>query len=129
VGDRAEYGSADAFAEKIGNRPLDVSRLSTAKEIRYTSTRGAALRLQFVPGGAFPKAWIDGMPLDFDQWPVCESPFVTCRNGVLDANDGKRGFTVDWSGEYPVYTYYDLEGGRKKTTGVEWLDHGVLRKK
>ena len=118
VGDRDEYGTAEAFAQKVGNAPLDLSKLGSEKEARYVSSRGMPLRLQFVAGGGFPRAWVDGAPLDFENWPVCESPYVTCRNGVLDVNDGSKGFAIDWSGDDPVYTYYDLANGAKKVAGV-----------
>jgi len=67
--------------------------------------------------------------MDFERWPVCESPYVTCRNGVLDVNDGTKGFTIEWSGDNPIYTYYDLTNGAKKITGGEWLENGTMKKK
>ncbi|MCX7014075.1 MAG: hypothetical protein NTW86_16230 [Candidatus Sumerlaeota bacterium] len=129
VGDRGEYGTPDAFAQKVGQAALDLSTLSQDKEARYVSSRGASLRLGFAADGGFPRAWVDGAALDFENWPVCESPYVTCRNGVLDVNDGAKGFTVDWSGDYPAYTYYDLANGARHATGSERLEQGSMKKK
>ncbi|MCX7017289.1 MAG: hypothetical protein NTW86_32795 [Candidatus Sumerlaeota bacterium] len=129
VGARGEYGSAEAFADKVGKAPLDLSKLAAEKEVSYVSSRGTPLRLRYASRGGFPDAWVDGAALDFANWPVCESPFVACRDGVLDVNDGKNGFTIDWSADDPAYAYYTLADGKKTVTGGEWLENGTIRKK
>ncbi|MCX7015356.1 MAG: hypothetical protein NTW86_22860 [Candidatus Sumerlaeota bacterium] len=48
---------------------------------------------------------------------------------MLDVNDGSKGFTIDWSGENPIYTCYDLANGAKKVTSVEWLENGTMNEK
>lgn len=114
VGDAREFGSFDAFQERVGATVLDTSHLADQKQVAYRSTRGHQLRVQHRPDGWLPEASVDGVRLDFDRWPTTESPYVTCRDRVLDVNDGHEGFTVDWRGEWPVYSHYrvDSEGGR-----------------
>jgi len=112
VGDEAEYGSFEAFQERIGQASLDLSHLETDKRVVYRSTRGHTIDLRHNPDDWRPIASVNGTCLDFDRWPICESPYVTCRDGVLSVNDGKQGIRIDWRGEFPVYTSYDVTGGK-----------------
>jgi hypothetical protein len=109
VGDAAEYGDADAFVAKVGSAKLDISELD-AKRIGYVSSRGIPFSLQFNEDNWFPKASVRNVALDFENWPICESPYVKSRNGTLDVNDGKAGFKVEWQGDRPVYTTYKVTG-------------------
>ncbi|MCB1121702.1 MAG: hypothetical protein KJT03_09150, partial [Verrucomicrobiae bacterium] len=111
MGDAAEYGSAEEFIAKISETTVDTSRLTASKRIDYVSTRGIPFSLEFNESSWFPKASVKGVGLDFEQWPICESPYVNCRNGVLDVNDGKSGFTVSWQNDTPVYSHYSLSTG------------------
>lgn len=104
LGDAAEHGSLDAFIAKAGNAAPQL----TGRRIDYTSTRGIPLSLQYNDDSWFPKASVKGATLDFENWPVCESPYVTSRKGVLDINDGQNGFTVSWQGDKPTYTTYKI---------------------
>lgn len=112
VGDAAEYGSAEAFAAKIAATKLDAARLA-AKRLDYVSTRGIPFSLQYDESSGFPKASVKGVPLNFEQWPICESPYVSSRNGVLNVNDGQAGFRVSWQGEAPVYSQYKVLSEKK----------------
>jgi hypothetical protein len=49
------------------------------------------------------------VPLDFEQWPICESPYVKSRAGTLEVNDGQAGFRVAWRDNVPVYTSYKVQ--------------------
>ena len=107
VGDAEEYGDIDAFIAKAGSAALDLSHLA-AKRVDYVSSRGIPFSLQYDESSWFPKASVKGAALDFENWPICESPYVTSRNGVLDVNDGKNGFTVRWQADKPVYGTYQI---------------------
>lgn len=107
LGDAAEYGSLDAFITKVGSARLDLSHLAE-KRLDYVNSRGIPFSLQYDDSTWFPKASVKGALLDFEHWPVCESPYVTSRKGVLNVNDGKAGFTVDWQGDQPVYATYKV---------------------
>jgi hypothetical protein len=108
VGDAAEYESFVQFQKAVSKADLDTSRLTTDRSARYQSTRGHELSIQHNPDDWRPHATVNGVSLDYDTWPTCESPYVTCREGVMDVNDGSQGFTVDWQGELPEYRYYDV---------------------
>ncbi len=107
VGDAAEYGNIEAFIAKAGGGALDLSHLAD-KRIDYVSSRGIPFSLQYDESTWFPKARVKGAALDFENWPICESPYVTSRNGVLAVNDGTSGFTVAWQADKPVYTTYKI---------------------
>jgi len=108
VGDQSEFESFTHFQEKVSTTPLNTNDLQTQKRVQYHSTRGHRLDIQHNPNDWRPIASINNKPLDFDQWPTCESPYVTCRNGIMNVNDGQSGFTVNWQNDLPKYTYYNV---------------------
>jgi hypothetical protein len=112
VGDAAEYGDVETFIAKVGAAKMDASKLA-AKRLDYVSTRGIPFSLQYNDNSWFPNARVKGVTLDFERWPICESPYVRSRNGALDINDGRAGFTVSWQGDSPVYSHYRLQAGKK----------------
>jgi hypothetical protein len=107
AGDAAEYGDVDTFIVRIGAAVVDASKLSD-KRIDYVSSRGIPLSLRFNDTSWFPHAAVKGVPLDFEQWPICESPYVQSRAGTLDVNDGQTGFRVAWRDNVPVTTSYKV---------------------
>ena len=109
VGDRAEYESFSSFQEKVSATKLNADDLQTQKRVRYSSTRGHHLDLQHNPKGGRPIASVNDAILNFDQWPTCESPYLTCRDGVMDVNDGHSGFRVNWQNELPQYSSYKIQ--------------------
>ncbi|WP_395743528.1 hypothetical protein [Prosthecobacter sp.] len=82
--------------------------------------------MKSVPGTWLPEATVNGAKLDFEHWPIGESPFVNSADQVLDVNDGRQGFSIDWSGRLPVYTYYDLREGRRKETRRRSIQNGKI---
>jgi hypothetical protein len=109
VGDKKEYGSFQAFVESCKSTELDGRLLAAEKRVRYTTTRGHRLELQHRGRDWRPNASVNDVPLDWESWPICESPYLTCRDGVMDVNDGRNGFKVDWQGDLPKYDYYTKE--------------------
>ncbi|NQU43627.1 hypothetical protein HQ520_10095 [bacterium] len=105
MGDKAEFGSFEQFIEKVGAGRLDLSRLEDEKTVSYRTTRGDALSIMHTGLAKqwLPEASINGEDLDWENWPVLESPYVSCENGILSVTDGRDGFIVDWSGETPVF--------------------------
>ncbi len=126
VGDRREYGSFREFQTKVAAAKLDISRLVSSKSVAYESSRGHRLSVTHVPGTWLPEASVNGTQLDFETWPISESPFVTSRDHVLDINDGRNGFSIDWRGVHPIYTYYGLTDGRRVDTSRRFLRDGKL---
>jgi len=124
VGDRREFGSFDDFRKKVAASRLDLSRLEAEKRVTYRTTRGHVLGICHSAEGWLPDASVNGVRLDLGRWPTCESPYVTCRDLVLDVNDGRSGFTIDWRDDLPQYTYYDLVGGQKRTAPRGGLTRG-----
>jgi len=127
VGDKSEFGSFEAFQDKTSTGSLDLSAFQTEKRATYRSTRGHVLSLRHRSPNWLPDASVDGVALDFARWPIWESPYATCRDRVLDVNDGRQGFTIDWRGDWPEYTYYEVHGSNRKVTGREWIQEGKLQ--
>jgi hypothetical protein len=121
IGDKSEYGSFEAFQQRVSESDLDTSRLTSDKRVSYVSSRGHRLAIQFNHDDWLPHASVNGEALDFDAWPICESPYVTCRDRVLDVHDGRQGFTIAWRGDSPVYTYFDIVDGKRHVTGREYI--------
>ncbi|HYF34988.1 MAG TPA: hypothetical protein VD994_06820, partial [Prosthecobacter sp.] len=112
VGDAAEYGDVDRFLAEVGSASLDLSNWRE-KEMRYVSSRRVPFSLQYNENSWWPRATVKGAGLDFEKWPICESPYVTSRDGVLDVNDGRTGFVVAWENELPRYSNYTLQAGKR----------------
>jgi len=116
VGDRREFGSFEAFRKKFAGTKLDVGQLHSQRRAAYRSTRGHSLSVRSVEGTWLPDSRVNGTKLDFARWPICQSPYVTCRDRVLDVNDGHNGFTIDWRGDVPKYAHYEITAaGRKRS--------------
>jgi len=126
VGDAEEFGSYEQFQQRLLSARLDTSKLQTEKLARYTSTRGLTLSIRPRKEGWLPDATVNGAPLDFERWPTCLSPYLTCRDRVLDVNDGRSGFTIDWRQQLPVYSYYNLGGKDRRWTKREQIVNGKL---
>lgn len=126
IGDRAEYGSFERFRTKIAAAKLELGRLETEKAVGYVSSRGHRLEVKSIPGTWLPESSVNGRRMDFGTWPVCESSYVSCRDRVLDVNDGTAGFTIDWRGDFPSYTYFDLRDGKRTITGRRFLRDGRI---
>ncbi len=112
VGDAEEFGSFEGFRQQV----LAAQAGLDDGVANYRSTRGHELTVAFADGTWLPDATVNGVALDFERWPTCESPYLTVRDRVLDANDGREGFTIDFTGDLPEYTYYEIVGGERRVT-------------
>ncbi len=110
VGTAEEHGSFGAFQQAVRENPLRVDW--NTLEVRYTSTHGDQLRFRYdtdYSEGAdgfikiVPDLWINGRQreVDFDDWPLAESPVMTLKDGILRIDQGGERVEVDWSGELP----------------------------
>jgi hypothetical protein len=103
VGHRDEYQSFQAFQKRMLQTRLDTSLLDSEKQLHYRSSRGHEMRLRHQSPGWLPEASINGTRLDFDRWPTSASPYLSCRDQILEVNDGRSGFTINWQGDWPIY--------------------------
>jgi hypothetical protein len=111
VGTADEQGSFGAFQVKVKNNPLSVDW--DAMEVLYTTTHGDQLRFRYDTdysmdnqGGYIkiaPDLWINGKlrEVDFNTWPLIESPVMNLKDGILRIEQGGERVEVDWSGELP----------------------------
>ncbi len=92
------------------NNPLRVD--GNALEVRYTTTRSDELRFHYdtdyrEDADGFikivPDLWINGRQreVDFEDWPLAESPVMTLKDSILRIEQGGDRVVVDWSGELP----------------------------
>ena len=113
VGTAEEHGSFGAFQQAVKNNPLvvDWGKL----EVNYTTTRGDQIRFRYDTDYTedkqgrlsiikiVPDLWINGKlrEVDFDTWPLAESPVMTLKDGILRIDQGGDRVEVDWSCELP----------------------------
>jgi hypothetical protein len=110
VGTAQEHASFGAFQQAVRKNPLvvDWGKL----EVSYTSTRGDELRFRYdtdykEDAESFikivPELWINGKlrELDFDKWPLAESPVMTLKDSILRIEQGGERVEVDWRREVP----------------------------
>jgi hypothetical protein len=101
---------ADA-ANKLASAKVDDSKFASQMRVAYTTTEGRTITMTFQPaagdddrhGNRHADVAIDGRSVDFAAWPVYHSPYIQADKGVLTVNDGRDGFTVDFTGQSPVY--------------------------
>lgn len=108
VGAAGEYGAFDDFIRRVSEADLNTQELARGKRVHYRSTRGHGLEIRHNPSDWRPHASVNGATLEYDEWPICESPYLACRDGVMDVNDGRDGFRVDWRGDLPEYERYTI---------------------
>jgi hypothetical protein len=70
VAARSEFGDLAAFRKAILALPFEV-RLEPTPTVRFRSLRGAQMDFTW---GQTPR--VDGVPLDYDHWPLFGGPFV-----------------------------------------------------
>jgi len=115
MGDKNEYETFEQFKAHFSRKQLDLSRLKTDRFVRYTSSRGHVLTIRHTGfGTGLPESTIKGQQIDWVDYPTIQSPYVSANDYVLDVNDGLSGFAVDWRKDYPSYSYYRIENGKKK---------------
>lgn len=49
------------------------------------------------------KVHVDGAPVDLASWEIYSGPILKQTPGVLTVNDGSESFTIDFTGDLPVY--------------------------
>ena len=128
IGDQKEYGTFEQFKSKFSINQLDLSNLKKDRLVRYTSSRGHKLTIKhtgFETG--LPESTINGFDVDFKTYPTLQSPYVISKDHVLDVHDGKSGFTVDWQKEFPSYSYYRIEEGKKVVFRRVWVESGRVK--
>lgn len=54
-------------------------------------------------GSRAAKVMVDGEPIDLKSWDIYGGPFVQQVPGMLKVSDGKESFTIDFTGDLPVY--------------------------
>ncbi len=128
MGDANEYTSFEQFKSQFKKKRLDLSHLKTERKVQYNSTRGHVLNIKHTGfNTGLPESSINNMDVDFDSFPTIESPYVSSKDHVLDVNDGKSGFQVDWHKEYPSYTYYRFEQEKKIRYKRVWVENDKVK--
>jgi hypothetical protein len=92
VAARAEYNDMKAFRRAILELPLEF-KLNPVPFVRFRSLRGKTLTFTY---GQIPR--VNGVPLDFDRWPLFGGPFVEAAvdSGQLILKYGKMRRTLDF---------------------------------
>jgi hypothetical protein len=110
VGTAEEHGSFGTFQQAVKNNPLGVDWNNL--EVSYTSTHGDQLLFRYDTDYSedadgfikiVPDMSINGQlrEVDFNTWPLAESPVMTLKDGILRMEQGGEWAEVDWSGELP----------------------------
>ncbi len=112
----AEYESLDLFLDKLTSYQMEVvdNQLSYLHVpyryvVEYPQSQDTGQK-------AFPTVRVSnlegsgrGLISAADWTGVYSGPFVKLQDSVLTVNDGEEGFTVDFSGEMPVYGEWAAE--------------------
>jgi len=104
TGDMDEFADLDAFAGALNQRcVVDTSGYQQDLNISFTSLAGDQIDMQYELRKEDATVSVNGEPVNLNDWPLYESPYVSCENSVLTVNDGETGFVVDFFSDLPVY--------------------------
>ncbi len=94
VGSDAEDGSFESFMDAVVALPLEYS-VSPVPSVAFTSLRGETIEVTY---GKNPI--IDGKPVDYENWPLYEGPFLNAAKGSeeLNMSYGKLRRKLDFKG-------------------------------
>lgn len=119
---RRDYPTLEDFMTGILKN--EASLKHAGRTVTYTTTQGDALRLEYFPPRDKPVCHVNGKQLDYERWPLFDSPYVWAQVGarVLHVSDGRAGFKIDFTGDLPVYAPLN---GEKHTTHLPVAAGGV----
>lgn len=107
LGQQSDYETFGDFRSAVVDEcELDLSRFADERTVTFRSLRDDELKIRHTGGpGGRPDAWTNGRKLDYENWPVFESPYVKqdVGSGVLQLSDGVEKLTIDVSGERPRF--------------------------
>ena len=95
--DTTSYKDIDTFSAALRD-----PKVATAAEVSYTNLRGTTIQAKYTGTGRADTS-INDKPLDTTTWAIYVNPYIYNKDGTLTVNDGKEGFTVDFTGDLPVY--------------------------
>ncbi len=105
VHEKKGFGSLKDFANAVGTKSSLLVD-NKKQQLRYQSTAGVALRMQYQAESLRCTGSINGQALDFSDWASgggYQSPYITTSDGKMTVTDGQEGYTVDYSNLTPVY--------------------------
>ena len=101
VAAKSVHADDAAFAAALG--AVDQTRFASDQAVGVRTLAGHQLGVAWQAESGAPAVMLDGAAIDQTGWPVYDGPFVRCRDGVLTVGDGRESFTIDTTGELPVY--------------------------
>ncbi len=98
----SDYASLDAFRDAVLALPLETA-LEPAPSVRFTTLRGDRLAFTY---GEIPQ--VDGEPIDRENWPLFDGPFMRAEPGTLTLTYGSMRRFLDFT---TVTTLDDVSTG------------------
>ena len=99
----ATHPTIEAFSTALKSCTVDSSRMASNLTVSYRTLAGKTLALDYQPLAANATITIDGAPVSLANWAVYDGPYISQRGGILTLNDGIEGFSIDFTGDLPVY--------------------------
>ncbi len=92
----------EAFLHRLDSTEL-ASNMAQAGSLRYRAATGRVIDFELGPDNK-PILRVDDSPVDPFAWDwVYAGPYINQRDGILNVTDGRTGFSIDFSGDLPVY--------------------------
>jgi hypothetical protein len=92
----------DAFLQKS----IKLNFSAKTKTVNYQSAYNERMEMQYQAAKLRPRAKLNGKYIDFDKYTkgaVYQSPYLTVKNGMMKVSDNESSFTVDFTGNLPIY--------------------------
>jgi hypothetical protein len=101
-------GKNTGFVVHVGDAG-DLAKMKVGND-GFTGPDGRTLKMRFSPAegddahaNRLADVSIDDKPVSAGGWPIYGGPFVTQTPGILTVTDGSDTYTVDFTGDLPVY--------------------------
>ena len=102
--DTTQFKTLADFTAALDRVTLDSTKFADVMAVAYTTLAGRHLQMQYRDSAPSAAITIDGKALaDPTDAPIYDGPYIHQQGGILTVNNGKEGFTVDFTGELPVY--------------------------
>ncbi|MEI7675147.1 MAG: hypothetical protein WCJ03_00090 [Bacteroidales bacterium] len=103
--DKSRFSTLADWADSL-QKSTKLNFSKQTKTVNYQSAYNERLEMHYQADRLRPTAKLNGKLIDFENYTkgaVYQCPFLSVKNGVMKVTDGISSFTVDFTGNLPVY--------------------------
>ena len=105
--EKSRFGSLDLFIRSVTKQTRPVVKTQKNQPVvTYTSLGGERMEMHYQPGGLRCIARLNGKLQnwnDFSGGAAYDSPYLKIKDGMMEVTNGKEGYRIDFTGDYPIF--------------------------